>query len=269
MEFNINKEIKDKINELDEFIERVIKPLENKNRQFFDHRREYARTDWENDGKPTKEWEALLRQMKDLADKAGHLRFALPEAIGGQEGSNLAMAMIREHLAQGRSDLPHVGVGQMDDGGDQRGRLVLVLGEILGVDVSASRFDGAASSGVQAGNFDHRDGLGSNLRADEVVDDQEDLEEVVEILLRNLLGSDQEHLGITQVALGFCVVGERDARHGLTGLHKVLQRHAVVFASTPCGECQQEIVIVQFLDGRCGRVLLQHGRSAKCFCGGS
>ena len=33
MEFNINNEIKDKINELEEFIERVIKPLENKNRQ--------------------------------------------------------------------------------------------------------------------------------------------------------------------------------------------------------------------------------------------
>ena len=78
MDFNIPNEIQDKLNELDEFIERVIKPLEAKNMKFFDYRRENERIDWDNDGKPTKEWEKLLRQMKDLADEAGHLRFALP-----------------------------------------------------------------------------------------------------------------------------------------------------------------------------------------------
>ena len=85
MDFNVPKEILDKIKELDEFIERDIKPLEQKNMQFFDHRREHARTDWEKDGKPTKEWEALLQEMKKRADAAGHLRFALPKEIGGQD----------------------------------------------------------------------------------------------------------------------------------------------------------------------------------------
>ncbi|MDP6344771.1 MAG: acyl-CoA dehydrogenase family protein, partial [Alphaproteobacteria bacterium] len=108
MEFSIPKEIQDKLNELDEFIEQEIKPLENDNRQYFDHRREYARTDWDNDGQPSKEWEAVLREMKNRADAAGHLRFPLPKEIGGQDGSNLAMAMIREHLA-------HKGLGLHND----------------------------------------------------------------------------------------------------------------------------------------------------------
>ena len=46
MDFNVPIEILKKIKELDEFIEREIKPLELKNLQFFDHRREHARTDW-------------------------------------------------------------------------------------------------------------------------------------------------------------------------------------------------------------------------------
>ena len=33
------------------------------------------------------------------ADKAGHYRFAMPEEFGGKNGGNLAMAVIREHLA--------------------------------------------------------------------------------------------------------------------------------------------------------------------------
>jgi acyl-CoA dehydrogenase len=37
--------------------------------------------------------------MRRRADKAGHYRFALPKEYGGQDGSNLAMAIIREHLA--------------------------------------------------------------------------------------------------------------------------------------------------------------------------
>jgi acyl-CoA dehydrogenase len=34
-----------------------------------------------------------------MADAAGHYRFALPREYGGQDGSNLWMAVIREHLA--------------------------------------------------------------------------------------------------------------------------------------------------------------------------
>ncbi len=99
MDFNVPEEIRAKLAELDAFIEREIAPLERENRQYFDHRREHARTDWENDGRPRREWEELLREMRRRADAAGHLRYGLPKELGGQDGSNLAMAIIREHLA--------------------------------------------------------------------------------------------------------------------------------------------------------------------------
>ncbi len=99
MDFQIPAEIRAKLAELDDFIEREIKPLEAQHPQYFDHRREHARTDWEHDGVPRREWEELLGEMRRRADRAGHLRFALPKELGGQGGSNLAMAVIREHLA--------------------------------------------------------------------------------------------------------------------------------------------------------------------------
>jgi butyryl-CoA dehydrogenase len=87
--------------ELDRFIALKVRPLENQddNIRFFDHRREWARTDFDNGGLPRHEWEALLRQVKNLADEAGHLRFAIPKRYGGRDGSNLWMAVIREHFA--------------------------------------------------------------------------------------------------------------------------------------------------------------------------
>ncbi|MEL7112703.1 MAG: acyl-CoA dehydrogenase family protein [Pseudomonadota bacterium] len=102
MDFDIPQEIADYLVVLDEFIEAEIKPLEQQddNIRFFDHRREWARTDFENGGLPRPEWEELLREAKRRADKAGHFRFALPSEYGGQDGSNLAMAIIREHLAR-------------------------------------------------------------------------------------------------------------------------------------------------------------------------
>ena len=101
MDFEIPSDIQAKLAELDDFIDREIKPLEQRddNIRFFDHRREWARTDFEDDGQPRPEWEALLGEMRRRADAAGHLRFGLPKSLGGQGGSNLAMAVIREHLA--------------------------------------------------------------------------------------------------------------------------------------------------------------------------
>jgi len=99
MDFSIPAEIERTLTEIDAFIEREIKPLERENIQFFDHRRENARTNWDADGTPRAEWEELLREMRRLADRAGFLRYALPKRLGGQDGSNLAMAIIREHLA--------------------------------------------------------------------------------------------------------------------------------------------------------------------------
>ncbi len=99
MNFDLPVDITDYLLELDDFIDREIKPLESENVHYFDHRREHARTDWDNDGQPHPEWEALLSEMRRKADAAGHLRYALPRELGGQAGSNLAMAVIREHLA--------------------------------------------------------------------------------------------------------------------------------------------------------------------------
>src|SRR5690242_4953103 len=101
MDFDIPKEISAYLLELDEFIEAEIRPLEEQddNIRFFDHRREHARTDWDRGGLPREEWEDLLREAKKRADKAGHFRFALPKEMGGKAGGNLAMAVIREHLA--------------------------------------------------------------------------------------------------------------------------------------------------------------------------
>ncbi|MGE0153896.1 MAG: acyl-CoA dehydrogenase family protein [Reyranellaceae bacterium] len=101
MDFRIPADIAAYLVELDQFIEREIKPLQaqDDNERFFDHRREWARTDFENQGLPRHDWEKLLREMKRRADKAGHYRYALPKEFGGKDGSNLAMAIIREHLA--------------------------------------------------------------------------------------------------------------------------------------------------------------------------
>lgn len=101
MDFDIPAEIKAYLAELDDFIEREIKPLEreNDNLRFFDHRREWARTDFDNGGLPRQEWEQLLAEMRRRADRAGHYRYALPPEYGGKGGTNLAMAVIREHLA--------------------------------------------------------------------------------------------------------------------------------------------------------------------------
>ena len=101
MDFEIPEEISKLLGELDEFIENVIRPLEQQddNIRFFDHRREDARTDWHRDGLPNEEWEALLHKAKRLADEAGYYRYPFPREYGGMDGTNLGMAVIREHLA--------------------------------------------------------------------------------------------------------------------------------------------------------------------------
>jgi len=71
MDFSIPDEIQRTLAELDDFIEREIRPLEREHIQYFDHRREWARTDFENDGQPRPEWEALLGEMRRRADRAG------------------------------------------------------------------------------------------------------------------------------------------------------------------------------------------------------
>ena len=102
MDFDIPADIQATLNGLDAFIEAEILPLQHAddNMRFFDHRREWARTDFDNDGVPRAEWEALLAEMRRRADTAGWLRWALPAEFGGHDASNLEMAIIREHLAR-------------------------------------------------------------------------------------------------------------------------------------------------------------------------
>ncbi|WP_024444714.1 acyl-CoA dehydrogenase family protein [Mycolicibacterium iranicum] len=108
MDFTLPDHLPGLLAEMDAFIEAEIKPLERENIQYFDHRREHARTDWDNGGTPRREWEDLLGEMRRRADAAGWLRYGLPSQFGGRDGSNIDMAVIREHLA-------HKGLGLHND----------------------------------------------------------------------------------------------------------------------------------------------------------
>jgi acyl-CoA dehydrogenase len=101
VDFEIPADLAAYLAELDEFIELQIRPLEQQgdNVRFFDHRREDARTDWDRGGLPSREWQALLAEAVRRADAAGHYRYAFPAEYGGRDGTNLGMAVIREHLA--------------------------------------------------------------------------------------------------------------------------------------------------------------------------
>ncbi|WP_063057067.1 acyl-CoA dehydrogenase family protein [Nocardia salmonicida] len=101
MDFELPEELAGYLTELDAFIEAEIVPLEQQadNIRFFDHRREDARTDWDRGGLPTAQWEQLLAEARRRADAAGHYRYAFPREFGGRDGTNLGMAVIREHLA--------------------------------------------------------------------------------------------------------------------------------------------------------------------------
>ena len=72
MDFTLPEDLQHYLAELDEFIEREIRPLEleGDNIRFFDHRREDARTDWDRGGLPSRDWEALLAEARRRADAA-------------------------------------------------------------------------------------------------------------------------------------------------------------------------------------------------------
>ena len=102
MDFAVPQDLEDYYAQLVRFIEAEIIPLEQQddNIRFFDHRREYARTDFEAGGLPRHEWEELLWEAKRRADKAGHWRFSAPKKYGGKDGHNLWMAVIRDHFTR-------------------------------------------------------------------------------------------------------------------------------------------------------------------------
>jgi alkylation response protein AidB-like acyl-CoA dehydrogenase len=100
VDWSIPADVTELLGSIDEFIERELEPLQRANPDLFDHRREFTRTDTERGGIPTERWRALLAQARRLAIDAGFYKYPFPSALGGNDGSNLAMAIIREHLAR-------------------------------------------------------------------------------------------------------------------------------------------------------------------------
>jgi len=99
MDWSIPDEIRELLTAIDAFIDRELAPIEAANREFFDHRREFSRTDVERGGIPTERWRALLAEARRLSIEAGFYAYPFPGELGGGDGTNLAMAVIREHLA--------------------------------------------------------------------------------------------------------------------------------------------------------------------------
>lgn len=64
MNFELPEDLKAHLQSIDSFIESKILPLQHSedNNRFFDHRREHARTNWDQDGNPRPEWEELLSE---------------------------------------------------------------------------------------------------------------------------------------------------------------------------------------------------------------
>ena len=111
MDFDIPADIAAYLRELDAFIEREIKPLEreNDNIRFFDHRREYARTDFDNGGDAARTTgRSCSARCAAAPTRPAGCASACPTEFGGTDGSNLEMAIIREHLA-------HKGLGLHND----------------------------------------------------------------------------------------------------------------------------------------------------------
>ena len=85
MDFEIPKDLQEYLAELDEFIEREIKPLEEQddNIRFFDHRREDARTDWDRGGLPNERVGAAPARGAPPRRRGRPLPLPVPEGVRG------------------------------------------------------------------------------------------------------------------------------------------------------------------------------------------
>ena len=96
MDFTLPEDLRQYLEELDGFIEREIKPLEqaDDNIRFFDHRREDARTDWDRGGLPSRDWEALLAGGPPAGRRGRALPLRVPEGVRrpGRSASSLGAA---------------------------------------------------------------------------------------------------------------------------------------------------------------------------------
>jgi acyl-CoA dehydrogenase len=98
-EFDLPDAVRTSVRNLEHFVETEIRPLETEgdNARFFDHRREWARTDFGNGGVPSAPWRDLLAEMHRRADAAGWLRLMLPSDVG------VRMLLSSSWLLSGRS----------------------------------------------------------------------------------------------------------------------------------------------------------------------
>lgn len=69
MNFDLPDDLNNYLESLDRFIQSDILPLQHAhdNNRFFDHRREYSRTDWKQNGIPSTEWEQLLSESASVS----------------------------------------------------------------------------------------------------------------------------------------------------------------------------------------------------------
>lgn len=150
MDFTLPDHLPGLLAEMDDFIEREIAPLQAEHMQYFDHRREFARTDVENGGTPRREWEELLDEMRRRADAAGWLRYGLPASLGGRDGTNVDMAVVREHLA-------HKGLGLHNDLQDESSIVgnfpQVIMMERFGTDEQRREFSQAMITGERSMAF--------------------------------------------------------------------------------------------------------------------
>jgi len=150
MDFTLPEHLPGVLAEMDDFIEREIAPLQAEHMQYFDHRREFARTDVERGGIPRREWEELLDEMRRRADAAGWLRYGLPASLGGRDGTNVDMAVIREHLA-------HKGLGLHNDLQDESSIVgnfpQVIMMERFGTDEQRREFSQAMITGERSMAF--------------------------------------------------------------------------------------------------------------------
>lgn len=150
MDFTLPEHLPRLLAEMDEFIDREIAPLQAANMQYFDQRREFARTDVEAGGTPARAWEELLAEMRRRADAAGWLRYGLPASLGGRDGTNLDMAVIREHLA-------HKGLGLHNDLQDESSIVgnfpQVIMMERFGTDAQRAAWSQALITGERSMAF--------------------------------------------------------------------------------------------------------------------
>jgi acyl-CoA dehydrogenase len=150
MDFTLPEHLPPLLAEMDAFIDAEIAPLEREHMQYFDRRREFARTDLDNGGVPRREWEDLLDEMRRRADAAGWLRYGLPSKFGGRDGTNLDMAVIREHLA-------HRGLGLHNDLQDESSIVgnfpQVIMMDRFGTDAQKSEWIEAMFTGARSMAF--------------------------------------------------------------------------------------------------------------------